>query len=184
MKLGACCPGGPWFHRTHHIYCWKVHVAFGKGDRGNMSGARALETVEQRGCLCRALRWATWGGIPAVPCISYKTLVHWSKLSSPKMGKHIMLSHPETPPSSSVMASHPDESRNWWTKAHASRTSLVAQWIRIHLPVRETWVWPLARKIPHASEQLSPRATTAEHVCSNVWACMLQRLKSTYGKEE
>ena len=39
------------------------------------SGARALETVEKKGCLYRALRWATWGRIPAVPCISYKTLV-------------------------------------------------------------------------------------------------------------
>ena len=39
-------------------------------------------------------------------------------------------------------------------------TSLAGKWIRIHLPMQETEV--RSRKIPHAAEQLSPRATTAE----------------------
>ena len=35
-------------------------------------------------------------------------------------------------------------------------TSLVAQWLRIHLPIQGTWVRSLVQKIPHAAEQLSP----------------------------
>ena len=51
---------------------------------------------------------------------------------------------------------------------HAARTSLAAQWLRLCpsnagdaglIPGRGT-------KIPHAAEELSPRATTTEPVCS------------------
>ena len=44
-------------------------------------------------------------------------------------------------------------------------TSLVAQWLRICLPLQGTQVRalvPWCRKIPHAAEQLSPCATTTE----------------------
>ena len=42
-------------------------------------------------------------------------------------------------------------------------TSLVAQWLRIHLPMEGTRVQSLVREeIPHAAEQLSPCATTTE----------------------
>ena len=34
-------------------------------------------------------------------------------------------------------------------------TSLVVQWLRIHLPMLGTRVWSLVRKTPHAVEQLS-----------------------------
>ena len=37
---------------------------------------------------------------------------------------------------------------------------LVVQWLRIHLPVQETWVRSLLGKIPHVVELLSPCATT------------------------
>ena len=37
-------------------------------------------------------------------------------------------------------------------------TSLVVQWLRIHLPMQETSFNPWSRKIPHAMEQLSPHA--------------------------
>ena len=40
------------------------------------------------------------------------------------------------------------------------RTSLVAQWLRICLPMQGTGV--RSGKIPHAAEQLSPCATTTE----------------------
>ena len=43
-------------------------------------------------------------------------------------------------------------------------TSLVAQWLKIRLPVQGTWVRALVRKIPHATEQLSPCATNTEPV--------------------
>ena len=43
------------------------------------------------------------------------------------------------------------------------RTSLVAQWLRIRLSMQGTQVRSLIpEKIPHAAEQLSPRATTTE----------------------
>ena len=41
-----------------------------------------------------------------------------------------------------------------------SRTSLVGEWLRIHLPMQGTWVWSWPRKTPHSSGQLnywSPR---------------------------
>ena len=42
-------------------------------------------------------------------------------------------------------------------------TSLVVQWLRIHLPMQGTWVRALGSgKIPHVVEQLSPCATTTE----------------------
>ena len=42
------------------------------------------------------------------------------------------------------------------------RTSLLVQWLRIHLPVHGTWFDPQSGKIPHAEGQLSARATTTE----------------------
>ena len=45
-----------------------------------------------------------------------------------------------------------NNSRGW--------TSLVAQWLRIHQPMQG--IWAQAGKIPHAAEQLNPRATTTE----------------------
>ena len=42
------------------------------------------------------------------------------------------------------------------------RTSLVAQWLRIRLPMQGTWVQALVREHTHAVEQLNPRATTTE----------------------
>ena len=53
---------------------------------------------------------------------------------------------------------------------HNGGTSLVAQWLRIHLPMQGTQVEPWSRKIPHAAEQLSPRATTTEPACHNYWS--------------
>ena len=41
-------------------------------------------------------------------------------------------------------------------------TSLVAQWLRILLPMQGTQVRALVRKISHAAEQLSPCTTTTE----------------------
>ena len=47
-------------------------------------------------------------------------------------------------------------------KRNTFGTSLVVQWLRIHLPVQgmgfNPWFW----KIPHATEQLSLSATTSE----------------------
>ena len=44
------------------------------------------------------------------------------------------------------------------------QASLVAQWLRIRLPVQGHRFEPWTGKIPHASEQLSPFATTTEPV--------------------
>ena len=45
-----------------------------------------------------------------------------------------------------------------------SGTWLVAQWVRIRLPVQGTGFDPWSGKIPHTTEQLSPCATTTEPV--------------------
>ena len=42
------------------------------------------------------------------------------------------------------------------------RASLVVQWLRIHLPMQGTQVPPPVGEDPHASEQLTPCATTTE----------------------
>ena len=42
------------------------------------------------------------------------------------------------------------------------RTSVVVQWLRIHLPVHGTRFYPQSGKIPHAEGQLSACATTTE----------------------
>ena len=49
-------------------------------------------------------------------------------------------------------------------KNQMPRTSLVAQWLRIHLPVQGTWVQSLGprAKILYASGQLSPCVSTTE----------------------
>ena len=44
-----------------------------------------------------------------------------------------------------------------------SRTSLVVQWLRIHLPMQGTRGRSLVWEDPHAEEQLSPCTTTPEH---------------------
>ena len=49
-------------------------------------------------------------------------------------------------------------------------TSLVAQWLRICLPMQRTRFDPWSGKIPHASEQLSPCATATEPPCYNYWS--------------
>ena len=57
-----------------------------------------------------------------------------------------------------------------WLRVRLPGASLVAQWLRICLPVQGTRVRALVRKIPHAMEQLSPRATTTEPTCHNYWS--------------
>ena len=45
---------------------------------------------------------------------------------------------------------------------NASWTSLVVQWVRIHLPKQGPRFYPWSREIPHASEQLRPCAASTE----------------------
>ena len=54
---------------------------------------------------------------------------------------------------------------------------LVVQGLRIHLPMQGMWVLSLVRgtKIPHATEQLSPCATTTEPGSSGVCGPQLER---------
>ena len=51
--------------------------------------------------------------------------------------------------------------KNTWPKS-GSRASLLAQWLRICLPMQGTWFKPWSGKIPHAAEQLGPWATATE----------------------
>ena len=57
---------------------------------------------------------------------------------------------------------HTLEGRKTWCASGFQNTvpgvSLVAQWRRIHLPMRETWIWSLISEDPCAVEQLSPSA--------------------------
>ena len=67
-----------------------------------------------------------------------------------------------------------------WASILQGGTSLVAQWLTIHLPMQgtqfEPWSWS---KIPHASEELSACAATTEPMCHNYWACALEPASHT-----
>ena len=55
-------------------------------------------------------------------------------------------------------------------KAKKTGTCLVAQWLRIRLPMQGTRVWALVREDPTCRGATKP-------VCHNYWACVLQLLK-------
>ena len=58
-----------------------------------------------------------------------------------------------------------DSSLAWQKKRRKAGTALVAQWLRIRLPMQGIQGFePWSGKIPHAAEQLSPCATTSEPV--------------------
>ena len=52
-----------------------------------------------------------------------------------------------------------------WIKEEILGASLVAQWLRVCLPMQGTRVRALVREDPHAAEQLGPCATTTEPAC-------------------
>ena len=89
--------------------------------------------------------WVTWEALPT-PVFLYKPVAGTST--------HSLSSH--LPP--------------WWGRLLKSQlnlnctreTSLVDQWLRVHLPMQGTWVLPLVWKIPHTEEHLSPWAATTE----------------------
>ena len=53
------------------------------------------------------------------------------------------------------------------------RVSLVAQWLRIHLPMQETRVWALVREDPTCCR-------AAKLVRHNYWACVLEPASHNY----
>ena len=60
-----------------------------------------------------------------------------------------------------------------WKKRRRKKkvwTSLVAQWLRIRLPMQGTWVRALVREAPTCHGATKP-------VCHNYWVCVLQLLK-------
>ena len=64
-------------------------------------------------------------------------------------------------------------------------TSLVAQWLRIRLPMQGTWVRALVPEDPTCRGAAKPMhhnywACALEPVSHNYWACVLQPLKPTW----
>ena len=104
------------------------------------------------------------------PYILTETWCHQTFHFSQFWGKsRLMLTEFAFPGTSWVWAPHLGLSAIWvfllWNaflKISYVRASLVAQWLRIHLPMQGTRVEPWSGKIPHAAEQLSPCATTTE----------------------
>ena len=66
--------------------------------------------------------------------------------------------------------------RRWFVvfKMSPERTSLVVQWLRIHLPVQGTWVWSLIREDPTCRGAAKPER-------HNYWACALEPASHNYG---
>ena len=62
-------------------------------------------------------------------------------------------------------------------KSVAVRTSLVAQWLRIHLPMQGTWVQALVREDPTCCGATKP----VQHNC---WACALEPASHNYWARE
>ena len=54
-------------------------------------------------------------------------------------------------------------------RTHIAQTSWVVPWLRIRLPVQGTWGNPWFGRIPHASGQVSPLATSAEPLHRSYW---------------
>ena len=63
----------------------------------------------------------------------------------------------------------------WWLqiKPPNFRASLVAQWLRIHLPMQGTWVQALVQEDPTCHGAAKP-------VCHNYWACALEPASHNY----
>ena len=59
------------------------------------------------------------------------------------------------------------------SSARGSGTSLVAQWLRIRLPVQWTWVQALVWEDPTCRGATKP-------VCHNYWACVLEPASHNY----
>ena len=66
--------------------------------------------------------------------------------------------HPPAPSQGTLICGH----TSYLPLKQIKRASLVAQWLRICLPMQGTWVWALDREDPTAAEQLSPCTTTTE----------------------
>ena len=60
-----------------------------------------------------------------------------------------------------------------WQKRVYSRTSLVAHWLRIHLPMQGTWVQSLVQEDPTCHRATKP-------MCHNYWACILKTASHSY----
>ena len=63
--------------------------------------------------------------------------------------------------------------------------SLVAQWLRICLPMQETWVWALVPEDPTCRGATKPVrhnywACALEPTCHNYWACALEPMSHNY----
>ena len=66
------------------------------------------------------------------------------------------------------------------TKQEGYGTSLVAQWLRIHLPLQETRVWSLIQEDPTCHGATKP-------ISHNYWACALEPMlhnKRSYRNEK
>ena len=64
-------------------------------------------------------------------------------------------------------------------------TSLVAQWLRICLPMQGTWVWALVQEDPTCHAATKPMhhnywACASEPASYNYWACVPQLLKPAH----
>ena len=68
---------------------------------------------------------------------------------------------------------HHHELDNFPIIKNFTRTSLVAQWLRIRLPIQGTRVWSLVREDPTWRRATKP-------VCPNYWACALELTSHNY----
>ena len=67
----------------------------------------------------------------------------------------------------------PPSSGHPWHSSQKSRASLVAQWLRIRLPMQGTRVRALVREDPTCRGETKP-------VCHNYWACALEPASHNY----
>ena len=63
--------------------------------------------------------------------------------------------------------------REMHIKTTARGTSLVAQWLRIHLPMQGMCVWALVQEDPTCHGATKP-------MCHNYWACTLEPMSCNY----
>ena len=78
-----------------------------------------------------------------------------------------------SPASSSFSRGPVSPPLGWHIKNDLKGTSLVAQWLRIHLPVQGTWIRALVWEDPTCLRATKP-------VCHNYWACALEPTSHNY----
>ena len=99
------------------------------------------------------------------PCTARQSLNHWTTMEVPNAAISLLEIYPE------------EIIKQVYKNTNKCRASLVAQWLRIRLPMQGTRVWGLVREDPICHGATKP-------MCHNYWACVLEPVNYNYWARE